>query len=76
MHRRILLLAAALLFALITTAQQQQMTDSLMRRMRNPVRQTSPRFFKTPEALHIGEQILLYQRVTGGWPKNIDMAIR
>ena len=22
----------------------------------------------------VGDQILLYQRITGGWPKNIDMA--
>lgn len=38
------------------------------------MRQTSPAFFQTEEARRIGDQILLYQRVTGGWPKNIDMA--
>ncbi|MGI6231747.1 MAG: pectate lyase [Prevotella sp.] len=32
-----------------------------------------PNFFKTEEARRIGEQILLFQRVTGGWPKNVDM---
>lgn len=26
------------------------------------------------DSQRIGDQILLYQRVTGGWPKNIDMA--
>ncbi len=31
-------------------------------------------FFKTDEARRIGDQLLLFQRVTGGWPKNIDMA--
>lgn len=31
-------------------------------------------FFKTPEAERIARQVLAYQRVTGGWPKNIDMA--
>lgn len=31
-------------------------------------------FFQTDEARRIGEQVLLYQRVTGGWPKNINMA--
>ena len=31
-------------------------------------------FFKTDEARRIGDQVLLFQRVTGGWPKNIDMA--
>ena len=37
------------------------------------LRQTDESFFKTDEARHIGEQLILYQRVTGGWPKNIDM---
>ena len=41
---------------------------------RNMMRETSPRFFKSDEAKRIGDQILLYQRETGGWPKNIDMA--
>ena len=38
------------------------------------MRETSPTFFQSKEASRIGDQILLYQRVTGGWPKNIDMA--
>lgn len=38
------------------------------------MRQKSTEFFKTDEARRIGDQLLLYQRVTGGWPKNIDMA--
>ena len=41
-----------------------------MQRMLNPMRQTNPAFFKTPEAMKVGEQILLYQRVTGGWLKD------
>lgn len=32
-----------------------------------------PEFFKTDEARRIGDQVLLWQRDTGGWPKNIDM---
>lgn len=39
---------------------------------------TAPRlddsFFGTPEAASIGENVLLYQQTTGGWPKNINMA--
>lgn len=31
-------------------------------------------YYKTEEALRVGEQVLLYQRVTGGWPKNINMS--
>ena len=74
MAKRLLLIVAVISITLATAAQQQLMTDSQMRRMRNPVRKTSPEFFKTPEAMRIGEQLLLFQRITGGWPKNIDMA--
>lgn len=38
------------------------------------LRETQPEYFKTDEARRVGEQVLLYQRVTGGWPKNINMA--
>lgn len=31
-------------------------------------------FYKTEEARRIGDQVLLYQRVTGGWSKNINMS--
>ena len=41
---------------------------------RNPLRETNSEFFKTEEARRIGDQVLAYQRCTGGWPKNIDMA--
>jgi len=30
-------------------------------------------FFKTAEAVRIADNVLLYQQVTGGWPKNIYM---
>jgi PelA/Pel-15E family pectate lyase len=30
-------------------------------------------WFVTPEALRIADNLLLYQRNSGGWPKNIDM---
>ncbi len=32
-------------------------------------------FFKTPEAVRIADNVLLYQQVTGGWPKNIYMPV-
>jgi PelA/Pel-15E family pectate lyase len=31
-------------------------------------------WYAGPEALRIAENVLLYQRSSGGWPKNIDMA--
>ena len=41
---------------------------------RNLPNHQSDAFFQTEEARRIGDQVLLYQRVTGGWPKNINMA--
>lgn len=43
------------------------------RKRHNPLRETNPEFFKSDEARRIGDQVLLFQRVTGGWPKNTDM---
>ncbi len=37
------------------------------------LRRTDKEFLTSVEARRIGEQVLAYQRVTGGWPKNIDM---
>lgn len=39
----------------------------------NLLRSTDKAFFMTEEAQRIGNQVVAYQRVTGGWPKNIDM---
>lgn len=40
---------------------------------RHIARHGSDVFFRTDEAKRIGENVLAYQRVTGGWPKNIVM---
>lgn len=32
-------------------------------------------WYATPEAKRIADNVLLYQRSSGGWPKNVDMAI-
>ncbi len=37
------------------------------------LKESDPRFFTTAEAARIGDQLLLWQRCTGGWPKNINM---
>ena len=34
----------------------------------------STEWYKGPEALRIADNVLLYQRDSGGWPKNLDMA--
>lgn len=37
------------------------------------LRRSDREFLSSSEAARIGEQVMAYQRVTGGWPKNIDM---
>lgn len=59
----------AMLFMVIVTLSAQK----AQRGYKNVLRETDPNFFKTDEARRIGDQLLAYQRVTGGWPKNIDM---
>ncbi|MBQ7419833.1 MAG: pectate lyase [Prevotella sp.] len=62
------ILWALLLLTVCTT------TSAQLKERERGLRETHPAFFKTDEARRIGEQVLLYQRVTGGWPKNINMA--
>ncbi len=37
------------------------------------LRRNDKEFLMSPEGARVGEQVLAYQRITGGWPKNIDM---
>lgn len=37
------------------------------------LRRNDKEFLTSSDASRIGEQVLAYQRITGGWPKNIDM---
>ena len=37
------------------------------------LQQKDSAFFQTQEARRVGDQLLLYQRDTGGWPKNLNM---
>lgn len=59
-----------LLLTALTGAQAQPQRGNNYKRV---MREENPEFFKTEEARRIGDQLLLYQRNTGGWPKNIDM---
>ena len=43
------------------------------RNWKSILRETDPDFFKTEEAKMIGDNLLLFQRETGGWQKNTDM---
>lgn len=40
---------------------------------KNPLRTDDQTFFTSDEARRIGDQLLVFQRVTGGWQKNTDM---
>lgn len=62
-------LEAIMLLAIIMVC-----NTSVAQRKRSLMMETRSEFFTTSEARRVGDQILLYQRVTGGWPKNIDMA--
>lgn len=65
----VLLLLVGLFVPTMSVAQR-------LRPQRNVMRETRKEFFQSEEATRIGDQILLYQRVTGAWPKNTDMVRR
>ena len=67
MRKNIIFILMMALFTAANTVKAQQS-------FKNIARETSPEFFQSDEAKRVGDQVLLYQRVTGGWPKNIDMA--
>lgn len=76
--RKSIILFLAFIASLSLTAQNRQgkhdAAKAEIRSGRNSIRISDPEFYKTDEAVRIGDQVLLWQRCTGGWPKNIDMA--
>lgn len=70
--KRLTALLAALAF--IGSAWAQESNEKLYK-MKWPkfVRALTPDFYHTDEAKRIGDNVLLYQFDTGGWPKNIRM---
>lgn len=65
MRNLLLSIASLLLLPCVAMAQKQS--------YKNVLQQKDSAFFKTDEARRVGDQLLLYQRNTGGWPKNVDM---
>ena len=65
--KKLLLTILALLTVVLTVDAQRGRSG------RNLPNHENDAFYKTEEARKIGDQVLLYQRVTGGWPKNINM---
>lgn len=70
----ILLLMMVASITAVAQNNEQKGGKPTVRQGRNSIRISDAAFFKTPDALRIGDQVLLWQRCTGGWPKNIDMA--
>jgi len=64
--KKICIAALALLVSLSSFAQKNA---------KEILRTTDEAFFKTKEAARIGDELLLWQRNTGGWPKNYDMTV-
>ncbi|HEX7297081.1 MAG TPA: pectate lyase [Pyrinomonadaceae bacterium] len=68
-HRLESLVVAALILCTVHSASAQQSVV----RWQSILKQPST-WYGTSEALRIADNVLLYQRNSGGWPKNIDMA--
>lgn len=66
------ILAACLLFSI--GAYSQQHFQRPRNNWRSISRSTDETFLRSDEAKRVAEQVILYQRVTGGWPKNTDFA--
>ena len=66
-----------LLLFILTNASAQKATDYRKQQNYKEWVHIAPTFdddfFKTEEAQRIGDNVLLYQQTTGGWPKNIYM---
>ena len=71
--KTIILLILLMICHSMTAQPRRDRRPSGNRSWRNTLNETRPDFFKTEEARRIGQQLILWQRCTGGWPKNIDM---
>ena len=64
---KVLLAVSLVMISFGTMAQEKKIT------WKNIAETKDENFFETPEAKAIAENVLLYQRDIGGWPKNIEM---
>lgn len=70
-----ILLTFSIIFSLVAMAQRSQGEEKQQMRYGSKfLGRVNDDFFLTEDAKRIGDQVLLWQRNTGGWPKNIDMA--
>ena len=67
--------AAVLLCALVCPGYAQSVVAQAAKPISwNEILKQEPSWYGEVEAIRIADNVLLYQRNTGGWPKNIDMA--
>jgi PelA/Pel-15E family pectate lyase len=64
------------LFGAITTSDAQGQKEASVVIAWSHCLNQKPEFYGSDEAVRIADNVLLYQRSTGGWQKNIDMARR
>lgn len=76
MKRILLLLPAIVLMAATAHAQEgfRAVPDTSYKNWVKQVRTYPDEFYQTEDAFRIAENVLLYQHITGGWPKNILMS--
>ena len=73
--KQMMVWAALLVFSVCASAQNPSPRNvATGRGGRNLPLHGSAEFYQSAEARRIADQVLLYQRVTGGWPKNINMS--
>lgn len=70
-NKKIYLGKIILLFLILLGCKQTTANDNI--KWRNCLEQT-PEWYGSDEAIRIADNVLLYQTISGGWPKNIDMA--
>ncbi|MFL6253581.1 MAG: pectate lyase [Pyrinomonadaceae bacterium] len=70
--RLLVIILSIVAFACAATAQTNDKTPAAIK-WRDALKQ-KPDWYAGAEALRIADNLLLYQRDVGGWPKNIDMA--
>jgi len=65
----------ALSFLLVAGAVSAYATQNAQTISWNAALKQKPEWYASGEALRIADNVILYQRSSGGWPKNIDMAV-
>ncbi|HEV2861286.1 MAG TPA: pectate lyase [Pyrinomonadaceae bacterium] len=73
MLKPVIALAAALCLFAATAAAQQTAPAPAAVKWSDALKQ-KPDWYSTDEAVRVADNVLLYQRDSGGWPKNLDMA--